>query len=194
MSRFDLFTMIHKGLRHALLELNVQAGRTDYGDSAAVKELQAAWEGARRSLGGHSRHEDDYIWPLLAKRSPGEADVLYAEHVEIHAFEAKMDDHLSRLVAEPDDAVRKVMGLEFYRSMQRFTALCLTHFDDEERKVLPRLWALCDDEELQGALASIMAVIDEEERAYEFKHMLESVDPSERARLQGMAPTAPTTV
>jgi len=187
-SRFDLFTMIHKGLRHALLELNVQAGRTDYGDPAAVRELQAAWASAGKALGGHSRHEDDFIWPLLAKRSPGEADVLYAEHEEIHAFEAKMDDHLSRLVAEEDDAARCLMGLEFYRAMQRFTALCLTHFDDEERKVLPRLWALCDDAELQQALASIMATIDEEELLYERKHMLESVDPTERERLQALAP------
>jgi len=190
LDRFDLFTMIHKGLRHALLELNVQAGRIDYGDPAAVAELARAWQRARGALGGHSRHEDDHIWPLLSTRSPGEADHLYVEHEEIHAFEAKMDEHLRHLAAMSDDAQRRMLGLEFYRSMQRFTALCLTHFDKEERSVLPRLWALCSDEELRDALASIMKEIDEDERAYEFEHMLESVDPTERARLQANAPAA----
>ncbi len=188
MSRFDLFTMIHKGLRDALLELNVQAGRTDYTNHADVEELRTAWEAAGRALGGHSRHEDDHIWPLLAKRSPGEADARYVEHEEIHAFEARMDDHLSHLMSQPEPGERTLLGLEFYRSMQRFTALCLTHFDEEERRVLPRLWALCDDEELQTAFASIMKEIDEDEKAHELKHMLESVDPAECERLLAMVP------
>ena len=35
MQRDDLFTTIHKGLRHAIFEVNVRAGATDYADAAA---------------------------------------------------------------------------------------------------------------------------------------------------------------
>jgi hypothetical protein len=44
---------------------------------------------------------------------------------------------------------------------------------------------------VHSAFTSIMASIEPEERAYEMEHMLESVDPRERARLHGMAATAP---
>lgn len=188
MDRRDLFTMIHKALRHALLGLNIQAGKTDYGDLAAVAEFRTAWNQVRKSLGEHSKHEDDYIWPLLNRRAPGEADPLYEEHVEIHAFEAQLDDHFQRLLAEPDVEKRRIMGQEFYRAMQRFTARCLTHFDNEERLVLPRLWALCDDGELDAAFASIISSIDPEEMAYERSHMIEALDPVELAQLRAGMP------
>lgn len=188
MERVDLFTMIHKALRHALLQLNIEAGRTDYGDLAAVETLRTNWNRARKALGEHSEHEDGFIWPLLNRRAPGEADHLYVEHEEIHAYESQMEKHLRRLMDEPVVEKRRLMGAEFYRAMQRFTARCLTHFDDEEKLVLPRLWVLCDDDELQRAFVSIISSIDPEELAYERAHMMEAIDPVERARLESSVP------
>src|SRR5262245_13829753 len=103
MERDDLFTVIHKGLRHAIFEVNVRAGATDYADASAVAELQQRWERLHAALGGHSRHEDDYMFALLSDRVPGGADKLTKEHVRIHAAADQITTQFQRIAAEPRD-------------------------------------------------------------------------------------------
>jgi len=62
--RDDLFTAIHKGLRHAILEVNLRAGTTEYADATAVAELHERWRRLHSALSCHSRHEDDYVCTL----------------------------------------------------------------------------------------------------------------------------------
>src|SRR5262245_50094554 len=101
MERDDLFTMIHKGLRHAIFEVNVRAGATDYADATAVAELQESWRRLHAALSGHSHHEDDYIFTLLSDRVPGGTDQLTEEHVVIHAQAARITEQFARIAAEP---------------------------------------------------------------------------------------------
>jgi hypothetical protein len=163
MERDDLFTVIHKGLRHAIFEVNVRAGATDCADASAVAELQQPWERLHAALGGHSRHEDDYMFALLSDRVPGGADKLTQEHVRIHAAADQITTQFQRIAAEPRDEKRRMLGLERYRALQRFTAACLVHFDEEETEALARIWALCDDAEIADTRAAFMATIGPEE-------------------------------
>ena len=184
MQRIDLLQLIHKALRHAMFTTNLESGRVDYADADATKRVEEAWNQLRENLGHHAQHEDEIIFPLLDARAPGEADGLKHDHTVIHALEADMSALLDRLRAEPSTDLRRLLGREFHRSMQPFTAACLSHFDEEERHLMPRLWALYTDDELQAAFGRIMAVIELEEREYATAHMNEALDPVELQALQ----------
>ena len=189
MQRIDLLRFIHKALRHAMLTTNVESGRVDYADADATKRLEEAWILLRENLGHHAAHEDEIIFPLLDARAPGESDRLRHDHEVIQQLEADMSALLGRLSTESDADLRRLLGSEFHRSMQRYTAVCLSHFDDEERHLMPRLWALYDDDELAASFGRIMATIEPEERNYAMAHMNEALDPVEleemRVRLAG---------
>jgi hemerythrin superfamily protein len=189
MERVDLLHFIHKALRRAMLTTNVESGRVDYADADATKRIDEAWSLLCANLGHHAHHEDEIIFPLLQACAPGEADQLTHDHEVIHALEGGMTALLDRLAGEPDPGTRRLLGREFHRSMQHYTAVCLTHFDDEERHLMPRLWALYDDDALEAAFGRIMATVGPEERDYTMAQMSEALDPVElaavRARMGG---------
>jgi hypothetical protein len=184
MDRDDLFTAIHKGLRHAIFEVDLSAGATDYTDATAVAELQQRWQRLHGALTGHSGHEDEYVFALLSERVPGATDRLAEEHVRIHAEAAQITAQFERIAAESRPDKRRMLGLELYRALQRFTAACLVHFDEEETELLARIWALCDDTEIADTRAAFMATIGPEEMQYGVQHMLEAVDPVEHQLLE----------
>jgi hemerythrin superfamily protein len=187
MERLDLLHFIHKALRHAMLTTNLESGRVDYADPDATKHLGEEWYSLRENLGHHAHHEDEIIFPLLQTRAPGEADDLVHDHEVIHGLEDEMSGLFERLTGETDVALRRLLGREFHRSMQHYTAICLSHFDDEERHLMPRLWSLYDDDALGVAFGRIMATIGPEEHEYTMEHMNRALDPVEleelRARL-----------
>ena len=192
MERFDLLHNIHKALRHAMLTFNIESGRTDFSDPDAVSALAVSWSQLRENLGHHATHEDEIMFPLLRDRAPGEprdpfgwegeVDGLSDDHVRIQRLEADMDKLLARIEEAPAPETRRLLGREFHRSIQRYTAMCLLHFDDEERRYMPRVWALYDDDELVDTFQRVMATIGPEERQYAMGHMIEALDPLELLR------------
>jgi len=98
-----------------------------------------------------------------------------------------MDDVLRSVKDEQDPMTRRLLGREFHRTVQRYTAMCLLHFDDEERHFMPRIWSLYDDGELHRTYDRVMAAVGPEEREFGMRHMMDALDPVEldevRARL-----------
>ena len=194
MERFDLLHLIHKALRHAMLTFNLESGRTDFSDPESVAALRATWSDLTTNLGHHARHEDEIIFPLLRARAPGEprqpydwdgeVDALNNDHARIQRLEAEMDTLLHTVEDTPDNATRRLLGREFHRTVQRYTAMCLLHFDDEERHFMPRVWTLYGDDELLSCFDRVMSVIGTEERDYGMRHMIEALDPVELDELQ----------
>jgi hypothetical protein len=167
-----------------MLTTNLDSGRADYADADATKRVDEAWNLPCENLGHHARHEDAIIFPMLDTRAPGEADGLTHDHEVIHELEAAMSDLLDRLSAETDPDLRRLLGREFHRSMQHDTAVCLSHFDDEERRLMPRLWALYDDDALEAAFGRIMATVGSEERDFTMAQMGQALDPQELVALR----------
>jgi hemerythrin superfamily protein len=184
MERLDLLRFIHKALRHAMLTTNLESGRANYADADATRRLDEAWMQLRENLGHHASHEDLIIFPLLDARAPGESRDFKHDHEVIQQLEADMSDLFDRLNSTTDAELRRLLGREFHRSMQRYTAVCLSHFDAEERQLMPRLWALYDDDELAAAFGQIMATVEPAEREYTMAHMSQALDPAELETLR----------
>jgi len=194
MERFDLLHSIHKALRHAMLTFNLESGRTDFADVVSVATLRESWSALCTNLGHHATHEDEIIFPLLRARAPGEprhpygwddeVDALGKDHVRIQKLESEMDKLLHNVEDATDTATRRLLGREFHRAVQRYTAMCLLHFDDEERHFMPRVWTLYDDGELVRCFEQIMSLIGTQEREYAMRHMMQALDPVEIEQLE----------
>jgi hypothetical protein len=200
MERLDLLHNIHKAFRHAMLTVNIDSGRTDFSDPDAVTALGVSWSQLRENLGHHATHEDEIIFPLLRDRAPGEprdpygwegaVDALSDDHARIQQLEAEMDKLLTRIEEAAEPEARRVLGREFHRSMQRYTAMCLLHFDDEERRFMPRVWALYDDDELIETFQRVMETVGPEESQYAMGHMAQALNPAELEELRAqMSPS-----
>jgi hemerythrin-like domain-containing protein len=194
MERFDLLHSIHKALRHAMLTFNIESGRTDFSDAQAVDALRESWAQLRDNLGQHARHEDEIMFPLLSDRAPGEprdpfgwegeVEALEEEHKRIGQLETELDKLLARIEEAPEPSTQRLLGREFHRSIHRYTAMALLHFDDEERHYMPRMWSLYSDEELIATFEQIMAQVTVQERQYVMDHMTQALDPVELAELR----------
>ncbi|HYK67810.1 MAG TPA: hemerythrin domain-containing protein [Streptosporangiaceae bacterium] len=200
MERFDLLHTIHKALRHAMITFNLQSGKTDFTNLDAVRALTASWNELGDNLGSHARHENEVIFPLLHDRAPGEprhpygwaeeVEGLRDDHARIERLETEIGDLLQQITQVPEPSKRRLLGRELHRSIQRYTAMCLLHFDDEERHFMPRVWALYDDEELAGTFERVMAMVSPKEREYGMAHMVEALDPLELEELRAQMPMA----
>ena len=194
MERFDLLHNIHKAFRHAILTFNIASGRTDYADLSAVAGVAEAWSQLCENLAHHATHEDEIMFPLLTARTSGEprepfgwqteVEALHDDHMRIARLEGEMNQLLRSIECAADDTMRRRLGREFHRSVQRYTAMALLHFDDEERRFMPRLWSLYDDAELVRTFERVMATIGLEEREYAMRHMAEALDPFELEAMQ----------
>lgn len=199
MERFDLLHSIHKALRHAMLTFNIESGRIDYSDPEAVSALRSSWSQLRGNLGHHARHEDEIMFPLLSERAPGEprdpfgwqgeVEALEEDHVRIGQLEAELDKLLARIEEGPDPVTQRLLGRQFHRSIHRYTAMALLHFDDEERHYMPRVWSLYNDEELIATFELVMAAVAPEERQYVMGHLTQALDPVELDELQARVPS-----
>lgn len=186
MSRDDLFTTIHKGLRKGLFDLTVQAGRTDWDDPLAVAELHDRWRALRSLLDGHSHHEDHHIFRLLDTHDATALVAVEADHVDLDRQLADLDALMDAAFTTPGPA----MGLEAYRSLSVFVAAYLVHIHREETEVMESIWRQCTDEEIAVARAGFMAEITPDHLALSLELMLDAAEPTTRAALLARVPTA----
>jgi hypothetical protein len=129
----DLFTNVHKGLRHALF-----SACEALGSAAGEPKLEAFARSqlaeVLRFVAHHGDNEDTLLLPLLTERAPGISAQLKRAHAELD--EAAMELRSERPCEE------------LYRAACAFTARYLQHLDDEERLFEPQIRALLGPEEI----------------------------------------------
>ena len=184
MSRDDLFTTIHKGLRMGLFDLTVQAGRTDWDDPLAVAELHDRWRALRSLLDGHSHHEDHHIFRLLDAHDATALVAVEADHVALDLQLSDLDTCMDTAFTTPGPA----LGLEAYRTLSLFVAAYLVHIHREETSVMASIWRQCTDEEIAAARAGFMAEITPDHLALSLELMLDAAEPATRAVLLARMP------
>lgn len=191
MTRDDLFTHIHKGLRLGLFEITTMAGATDWNDPDAVRVLDARWRPLLALLRSHARHEDDHIFRLLEGRDPRALAGVAEQHGDLDDLLDHVAETFDAVVAHPDPAA----GLALYRDLARFVAAYLPHLHEEETAVMARIWDLCTDNEIAATRAAFMAEITPAEQATTMELMLPALDRTTRHGLAAtMAATAPPPV
>jgi hypothetical protein len=183
MQRDDLLILIHKALRHGLLQVTQEAGATDWDDPESVEALHRRWDTVAGLIRSHASHEDRYIFALLETKQPGVTQLLGIGHDRVEAELDALDDLFDAAFAAPDPS----RGHDAYLALTRFAATALAHFADEEPAVMDRIWATCTDEEIAVCRVAFMAEITPEESLATAELMIPATSHQERAQVIGAA-------
>ncbi len=146
----------HKGLRNALAQFSLLAGKTNYGNTASVKQLQELGEEVFHLLFDHTQTEDNYILKPLDEKQPGLAAKESAEHIEINELEKNLKQKLDAFDGTQTDEE----GHDYYLQFTEFHSHYLLHIAEEDRHTEVMMQQYFTDEELIGHQVVIMQHMD----------------------------------
>lgn len=193
-TRPDLYRIIHKGLRLGHCQLLARLGSADWADQTASSALLGDLR-AHLALGrAHLEHEDAAIHPCLSEAAAETLAQLEQEH-EHHLEQFRGLDSLARKVVAAQGAARAQGGHELYLAFARFVAADFPHMEHEEQEIMPLLWLLLSDDEINAIHARIVAAIPPFQMVAYLRLILPAISTPERlAMLKAMQADAPAAV
>ena len=157
MSRVDILTPIHKGIRSMIYKLGGEIQTADFTDEDATKALVARLEhnlsvATSRCilclLHEHGGNEDDHFFPKFRVFEPGTVEMLIQEHREIGHKLVGLSKICAELIATKDPYQRIEIGMKLNRSADELFAYYMTHMNKEEVTILPATWKHLTDEQI----------------------------------------------
>ncbi len=184
MNRMKTYDVPHKGLRNALSQLSLMAGKTNYSNQQEVEQLYQLGTDVFKILAIHAADEDEVTLAELEKHCPGCSEHDMEDHKEIHAAQVKLEALLLMLYnASKLNNDVTADGAEFYLSLSEFHGKYLEHTAEEERVTQPLLWKFFTDEELASHRGKIMAKNPPETLMIWFRFVIPALSYKERIGL-----------
>lgn len=190
-TRFDLYALVHKGLRAFMCHTLIEFGRIDPHDAP---QLKSALDGLDQLLGyieSHLDKEEHFVHRAAQARCPGALTDSEEDHRHHHqAMEVLRSESLA--VACASGPTRGAALERLYGALTRFVARDLDHLADEESHNNTLLWSLFSDAELADIHHSMVQATSQADMAIGARWILPSVRPEERdVLLAGVQATVP---
>lgn len=184
MNRMKPYDLPHKGLRNALSQLQLLAGKTDYTNLSEVDKLYGLGKDVFALLNIHAEDENDITLAELEKRCPGCSDHDREDHEKLEKEQAALENLLSSIYSNVKEG-NKVdsEGAEFYLLFSEYHAQYLLHTAEEERVTQAALYKHFTDEELGEFRTRIMKKNPPETLLLWFRYVVPAQSPAERIGL-----------
>jgi len=158
MNRMKTYDAPHKGLRNALSQLSLLAGKTNYFNQQEVEQLYLLGKDVFTILSIHANDENDVTLAALEERCHGCSQHDMDDHEQIHLAQDKLEKLLLKIYSNSKAGIDATEdGAEFYLAFSEFHGEYLEHTAEEERITQPMLWKYFTDEELAAHRGEIMA-------------------------------------
>jgi len=189
--RFNIYTLIHKGLRACMADALLTVGRMDPDDDADVASAAAVVRGLLAFARSHLQHEEDWIHPALEAGRRGSSEQTRADHVEHREVFVLLETSL-RTVEGSAGPARAAAALRLYRQLALFVADNFQHMHVEETENHATFVECFSDEEVIALSDRLVASLTPEEKATAMRWMLPFANAAERAGvLVNVRDTAP---
>jgi hypothetical protein len=190
--RYDIYALVHKGLRFNLSQTLIELGKLDVSEPGGISKSLQAVRDLLLLCHEHLAHENDYVHTAMNARQPGSAAVCQQHHAEHgHAIEVLAALALQLERAE-SLAERQLLTDDLYRELSVFVAENLAHMALEERDNNVVLWAHYTDQEIQAIESALVASLAPEVKALSARWMVPAISPAQRAEvLSGMRRAMP---
>lgn len=149
MERYNIFQLIHKGLRAALYQTAVQLQQTDFtvedeaeGALNRVKEVIMLFE-------GHAHKEDNYILPVIMPFEPSVAASFEDEHRKDEELGRQLQDAITKLEKAHSPLELLMAGRILVSGFEAFVIFNLQHMAKEEDIINKILWRYLQDHEIR---------------------------------------------
>ena len=178
----------HKGLRNALSQLCLLAGKTHYGSLVEIEKLQSVGKEVFHLLEDHTHTEDNYILAPLEEKIPGSTTHESEDHLLITEQEQTLKNRLLAL----DGLQSEEEGHDFYLSLTEFYSRYLEHIAHEDRVTEKMMQDHFTDEELISHQVVIMQHMDFNTLLLWFKYIVPARRLEENSQvLQAFKANAP---
>lgn len=190
-SRFDMYALVHKGLRAFMGDTLLRLGSVDADDTDALGDTLAQLRTLLALWSNHAELEERFIHSALQARRAGSACVAAEQHVwqerEMEVLH-QLANRLERAAADERAAVSARLYLEYSRAMAEW----FEHMYLEETSHNPVLWETHSDDELKMIHAAILEAVPVQHNATCVRWIAPHVTPQQRAAmLTGMRARAP---
>lgn len=180
--RLDLYTPIHKALRHFMTDTLLRVGRMDVNDAADFQATLGQVDALLDQCLSHLDHENHFVHTAIEARRPGASHRIAEEHLDhMESIDALRADADQLRRAHPDS--RPAVALRLYRHLALFVGDNFAHMHYEETVHNAALWALYTDAELHELHGRLLASLPPQEMDTVMRWMLPALNPAERAPL-----------
>jgi hemerythrin-like domain-containing protein len=159
MQRYNLFYMIHKGLREMLYVTASQLQQIDFTEAEEREPVLAQIKQVLNLFDKHAGSEDDYVLTAIEAYEPSVVNLFEEEHVQDHALSNKLRSLLSMFDELTKDDEKLELGSAVRIAFAEFLVFNLKHMAKEESVLNQLLWRYYSDEELHGITQKIIAQI-----------------------------------
>lgn len=189
-SRYNIYTLIHKGLRASLCQNLVDLGKLDDTDAEAVAHQLEITGSLLNFCRDHLEHENNFIHPVIQS-----LDKNPLQTIDDHYEHETVIDELQHKIAliknlHSTDGTKALES--FYGSFSLFVAENFTHMRIEETHNAELLWKYFSDAEIHAIEQKLVSSLSPEENLLGLLMILPSITHSERVTfLQGFRQAVP---
>ena len=150
MQRFNIFYMVHKGLRALLYETALMVQHTDFWNVEQGNETIARLKQLVRLFDKHADTEDRFVFPAVEKYEPSVSDAFEQEHVQDHILGQLLTSSLALYSSAAVITDKAEAGRQVQSAYMKFMLFNLEHMAKEEEILNPILWRYYSDDELNA--------------------------------------------
>jgi hypothetical protein len=168
MERLKSLDPPHKGLRNALSQFSLLAGKTQYSDIKSVQKLKDLGHEVFHLLRDHTNTEEKFILKPLGEKLPETVLTDYDDHQILNVLELSLEKKLETFNGKQSDEE----GHEFYLQFTEFHSKYLEHIAEEDRDTEYLMQKYFTDEALISHQIQIMQQMDFKTLLLWFKYIV----------------------
>lgn len=155
MERYNIFQLIHKGLRAALYRTALQLQQTDFTSSDEAEEASDKVREIIMLFDMHAHKEDSYILPAVGTWEPSVVTAFASEHEQDEQLGRELIRCLDRLECAQSPIEKQKAGQGLSEAFSAFIAFNLNHMAKEEDILNKILWRYYSDDEIKAITGKI---------------------------------------
>lgn len=159
MNRYNIFYLVHKGLRALLYETALLIQQTDFTNTDEAEQSLAQLEIVLQLFDKHAHSEDTLVFSAIEQYEPSVADAFEQEHEKDHALGERLKEFSAAFINASTDDGKIILGKKINQAFIDFMVFNLEHMAKEEDIINTALWRYYTDGELQGITQKIVAAI-----------------------------------
>jgi hypothetical protein len=154
--RYNIFNLIHKGLRAALYQTALQLQQTDFTVEDETEDAVNKVKEVVMLFDGHAHKEDLFVLPAIAEYEPSVVASFEDEHVEDIKLGQQLNACIQKLEASENIIEKINCGRELSEAFVAFTVFNLKHMAKEEDILNKLLWRYYSDDEIKKINSDIV--------------------------------------
>lgn len=179
MARYNIFYMVHKGLRALLYETALLIQQTDFTNEEQAEKAIEQIETVLTLFDKHAFTEDTLVFSAIQQTEPELVDELEKEHVKDHELGQRLGGLLTVLAKAVGEESKLEAGAAINKAFVEFMVFNLEHMAKEEDIINKALWKHYSDHELHGLTQKIVASIPPQAMGLFSKWMIKGLSNTE---------------